>query len=190
MARSPEKQPPEDSSPENLVVIGKIGAVYGVAGWLKVYSHTEPMSNFLDYRHCYVKRGEQWQQAEIKEGRRHGKGLVARFAGVDDRELARSYTGCEVAVPASALPELEAEEYYWHQLEGLQVLATAADGSEVLLGRVDHLIATGANDVLVVRKCAGSLDRRERMIPYVPDQYVLEINLAEGWMRVDWDPDF
>lgn len=177
-------------APANPLVIGRIAAVYGVKGWVKLYSFTEPMENALQYRHCFLKRGGQWQAVEIDQGRPHGKGLVVHLAGVDDREQARALTGCELAVPVEELPALEEGEYYWHQLEGLAVVTGAPGGGDLLLGRVDHLMDTGANDVLVVRPCEGSIDRRERLIPYVPGQFVLEVDTDAGRIWVDWDPEF
>ena len=100
--------------------------------------------------------------------------------------MARKYCELDIAVDGALLPELDAGEYYWSQLEKLKVYTL--DG--VLLGRVNHLIETGSNDVLVVRKCEGSLDKRERLIPYLPDQVIHEIDLEAGTLRVDWDPEF
>ena len=176
--------------PSNRVVIGKITTVYGVKGWVKVHSFTEPMENFLSYTSCWVGSEQSWKPIEFDAGRSHGKGLVAHIAGVDDRELARSYTGSLVAVEIDQLPPLEDdEEYYWYQLEGLKVFTETEAGTQ-LLGKVSHLMETGANDVLVVRKCAGSIDRRERLIPYLPEQVVTSIDLESGEMLVDWDPEF
>jgi 16S rRNA processing protein RimM len=171
--------------PEAPVVIGKVTGVFGVRGWVKVYAYTESLESFLAYRRCLLRREGRWQPAEIVQARRHGKGLVAQFAEIEDRDQAQLLTGSEIAIRAEQLPELPPGEYYWHQLEGLRVLA-----GETLLGEVDHLMATGANDVLVVRPCAGSLDQRERLIPWVPELYVLAVDTEAGVIRVDWDPDF
>jgi 16S rRNA processing protein RimM len=176
-------------NPDELVVVGKITTVYGVKGWVKVHSFTEPMENIFGYPNCYIERDGQWRQIALEDGKKHGKGLISRIEGVQDREEARLYCQCNIAVPAGDMPPLEDDEFYWHQLEGLKVLTTVND-EDVLLGKVSHLIETGANDVLVVRKCAGSIDRQERMIPYVPEQYVLDIDLEAGVIRVDWDPEF
>ncbi|MCR8922707.1 ribosome maturation factor RimM [Dasania sp. GY-MA-18] len=180
---------PTDSAAER-VVIGKITSVYGIKGWVKIHSYTEPMENFLSYTDCQIQRGGLWQPISFEEGKRHGKGLVARIAGVDDRDLAAQYCKCEVAIAADALPALAEDEFYWHQLEGLRVYTQNDKGEELLLGKVSHLLETGANDVLVVRKCAGSIDREERLIPYLPGQFITDIDIANGLLRVDWDPEF
>ncbi len=171
---------------EDLTILGQITSVYGVKGWLKVYSHTEPMDGILNYKPWIIKHNGQWVPVNVEICRKHGKGLVAKLKNVDDRDVARLYCGAEIAVERSLLPELEVGEYYWSQLEQLTVYTL----SDQLLGKVSHLIETGSNDVLVVKGDAQSIDQRERMIPYLPDQVVKEINLDTGTIRVDWDPEF
>ncbi|RVU31409.1 ribosome maturation factor RimM [Neptunomonas marina] len=170
----------------NIAVLGQLTSVYGVKGWLKVYSHTDPMENILSYSPWLLKIEGQWKPVEVEASKKHGKGLIAKLAGVSDRDVARQFCGAEIAVDRSLLPQLEAGEYYWNQLEKLSVYTLNGE----LLGRVSHLIETGSNDVLVVRGNAESIDRKERMIPYLPDQVIKEINLEAGTMRVDWDPEF
>lgn len=176
---------------DELIVVGKVSTVYGVKGWVKLYSYTDPISNLLDYRQLYIKRAGQWQPLKIVSGRHHGKSLVAALEGVDDREQARALIGSELAVSWAELPDLPEDDFYWHQLEGLQVLTAAGDGESLrLLGVIDHMLATGANDVMVVVPCEGSIDKRERMLPYVPELYVKAVDLDAGTVLVDWDPDF
>lgn len=171
---------------DEITTVGRITTIYGVKGWVKIYSHTEPMERILDYSPWLLKLNGQWQPIKISEGKKHGKGLVAKLAGVDDRDVARQYCGMDIAIESSLLPALGEGDFYWSQLEKLEVLTE----SGVKLGKVSHLIATGANDVLVVKGQEGSVDRKERLIPYLPDQVVKEINLEEGTIRVDWDPEF
>lgn len=183
-------------APADLVVIGRFTGTFGIKGWLKVYSYTEPLDNFLDYHYCQIQRQDQvdghgeWQPAQIAEGKIHGKGLVVRLKGVDDLDQAALYVGCDVAIASTQLPVLPENEYYWRQLVGLQVIVDHPQRGKLVLGRVDHLLETGANDVLVVKGDERSLDRRERLIPYLPEQVVFDIDLAAQTMRVDWDPDF
>ncbi len=179
----------EASSPvstEDLVVLGKITSLYGVRGWVKVYSHTEPMDNILDYAPWKLKLNGRWLTVKVEQGKRHSKGLVAKLVGCDDRDSASELCGGEIYGDRNKLPVLEPGDYYWHQLEKLNVVTE----SGVELGQVDHLIATGSNDVLVLKSTPQSVDERERMIPYLPDQVVKEVNLELGIIRVDWDPEF
>jgi 16S rRNA processing protein RimM len=165
---------------DDLVEMGRINGLYGVRGWVKVYSHTRPPEGLLRYRSWLVSAGETWQPRRVAEGRLHGKGIVVRLQGCEDRDAAEALLGARIAVQRDRLPRLDAGEYYWTDLIGLEV--ETLEGID--LGRVSHLIETGANDVLVVR------GDRERLIPFLPGRFVHEIDLDRGRMRVDWDPSF
>lgn len=167
-------------------VIGRITSVFGVKGWLKVYSYTDPKEGILDYANWVLSLDGKRIPAKLEEGRRQGRAIVVRLKGIADRELASTYCGAEIRVPVTELPELPEGEYYWHQLLELEVFTVEGD----CLGRVDHLIETGSNDVLVVQSTKASIDQRERLIPYLPGQVVREVSLQECKMTVDWDPEF
>ncbi len=173
----------------NLVNVGRLTAVYGIKGWLKVHSYTEPAENLFDYHPWLLKTAHGIKQVEIDEVRPHGNAFVVHLVGVDDRDEAAAFTAVDIAVNRDQLPELDEGEYYWSQLEGLRVI-TEYQGIEKDLGKVVKLFETGANDVLVVQGDEGSVDQRERLIPYVPDQFVLSVDLGKGEIRVDWDPEF
>lgn len=170
---------------DDLIVIGKIVSVHGVRGDVKVYSFTHPIDNLLGYRRWTLRRGSEVRQVELVSGRTQGKVLVAKLKGLDDREEARGYADFEICIQRSELPALTGDDYYWFQLQGLKVINQLGQ----LLGVVDHLLETGANDVLVVKPCAGSLDDRERLLPYT-DPCVLKVDLEAGEMQVEWDADF
>lgn len=174
------------TSSQQQTVLGQITALYGVKGWVKIYSYTEPMENILSYSPWLVLLDGVWSPIEVVQGKRHGKGIVAKLAGCDDRDQARRYCGADIAVESGKLPQLESGDYYWSQLETLKVVTELG----VTLGRVDHMMATGSNDVLVVKSTEDSLDDRERLVPYLPDQVVKDVNLDTGIIRVDWDPEF
>ncbi|WLQ11536.1 ribosome maturation factor RimM [Hahella aquimaris] len=169
------------------ICIGKIVGVYGVKGWLKVHSFTSPPENMLRYANWELVREDASRScAKLRSGKSQGKGIVIALADVDDRDLAMSYVGSQIEIEVSELPVLEEGEYYWRQLEGLTVFTSEG----VNIGRVSHLIETGANDVLVVTGYAESIDKRERLIPYLPGQFIENIDLDKNLMVVDWDPDF
>jgi 16S rRNA processing protein RimM len=173
----------------NKLVIGRISGVYGIKGWVKIHSFTDPIENFLAFDGYQLKRRNGLESVEFDSGRKQGKSLVVHIKGVDDRNLAETYKGLEVVVEKDQLPSLAVGDYYWHQLQGLQVWChdRETDGSDrVLLGTVDYLIETGANDVLVVKACEGSLDKQERLIPYLLDDVVTRVDLAEGLIEVNW----
>lgn len=161
------------------VVIGRISGLFGVRGWCKVHSYTEPREALLDYGAWQVGDGETWRPVTLAEGRRHGKTVVVRLDGVEDRDAAAALVGLDIAVPRASLPDVGDGRYYWHDLEGLEV--RRRDGTAI--GRVRELLETGANDVLVV---AGE---RETLIPFVIGSVVLDVDLVAGRIVVDWDWD-
>lgn len=175
------------STETKYLIVGKIGAPYGVRGWVKLYSFTEPVDNLLDYDPWYTHStsstgadNSDWVIASVNEAKTHGKGFVAKFNGADDRDAAARLTGQEIAIRRDQLPPAAEGEYYWGDLTGLTV--ETVDG--VSLGVVDHLLETGANDVLVVK------GDRKRLIPYVLGSIVKNVDLDAGTMQVDWDADF
>ncbi len=177
------------SRPSNLVDVGRITTVFGIKGWVKVHSFTEPAGNLFEYTPLWLKTPHGIKQVDIDESRAHGKGFVAHIKGVDDCDIAAQYTKQDIAVERDLLASLDDGEFYWHQLVGLAV-TSLYEGNEFLLGQVKSLLETGANDVLFVAPNPESVDQRERLIPYIPKQFVTNIDLGAGTMTVDWDPEF
>jgi 16S rRNA processing protein RimM len=163
-----------------MITVGKITGWYGIQGWVKVYSYTKPITNILTYSPWQLCQQGQWQTVMVAEGRAQGKGLVARLESCQDRDQAARFIGAEIAINREQLPPTSAGEYYWSDLIGLTVVNTEG----ITLGQIDHLLETGANDVLVVK------GTQERLIPFLLERVILEIDLSKRLMRVDWEIDF
>lgn len=176
------------SNSEQKVVLGRLGAPHGVKGWIKIQSFTEVPEDLFNYGPLSFLQGKQWRVLDVAEWRPQAKVFVVKLKGCDDRDVAAGFTNCEVGVLQSALPEAADDEVYWHQLEGMQVWSIAAE-TPVLLGCVDHMMETGANEVLVVVPCEGSIDQQQRLIPYV-DHVVQQVDIDKATISVDWDSDF
>lgn len=175
---------------DSLTTVGRIGSVYGVQGWVRIQSFTSPPDNLLGYQPWWLKTRHGVKPVELEDSKPHGAGLIAKLAGIDDRESAKLLARVDIAVEASQFPALEPGDYYWHQLQGLQVV-TCYQGQTRVLGEVKRLLETGANDVLVVQgDGTTSLDTRERLIPYLPGQVVKSVDLQQQTISVDWDPAF
>jgi len=124
--------------------------------------------------------GEDRKPVTIVDGRKQGKGIAALLPGFENREQAVSLVGLQLFVRREQLPETDEDEYYWSDLEGLEVKTTHGE----LLGRVERLMETGAHDVLVIR------GNREHLVPFIQGQYVTRVDLEDGTIEVDWDPEF
>jgi 16S rRNA processing protein RimM len=170
-------------SADQRVVVGRFGAVHGVRGWVKIFSSTEPVDNLFSYKPLYIEGTET--KVEIDQWQRQGKGIVCHVIGFDDRDEAKALTGKELAVPISLLPELDDGEFYWHQLTGVRVISLW-EGQSVDFGLCTEVMATGANDVLVV----VASDGKERLIPWLPDDIVTRVDLDAREIEVQWDPEF
>ncbi len=171
---------------DEWVVLGEIGRVHGLQGWLRLISFTSPIENILEYSRFQANIKGKSTQLELDEHRRLNKALLVHFKGYDDPETARLLTGTELAIAFEKLPQLDSGEFYWHQLEGLVVVNQHGQR----FGRVSHLLETGANDVLVVRADDESIDNRERLIPYLRDSVIGEVDLEAGTIRVEWEADY
>jgi 16S rRNA processing protein RimM len=167
-------------SADRLLTVGRIVGLHGVDGWVKLESWTEPRLRIFSYRPWRVSLSGSEFEVAAARGHEQGKGMVAKLPGCDDRDAAAKLVGATIQVPRSALPRPKRGQYYWTDLEGLAVVTVEG----VDLGKVSHLFATGANDVLVVH------GERERLIPFVTGQFVKDVDLKAGRITVDWDADF
>ncbi|HLQ85517.1 MAG TPA: ribosome maturation factor RimM [Salinisphaeraceae bacterium] len=177
--------------PEKKIVLGRISGLFGIHGWVKLYSHTRPVGNLLTYKRWFLNpdvaagRQPDWRLFHVLDARLQGRTLVAQLAtatghAIDNRDAAVALLDADIAVARSALPPLPPGQYYWHDLIGLEVVNRAG----VVLGRVDSMLETGANDVLVVEgEC-------QRLIPFVVDVIVDAVDFAAARIHVDWEADF
>jgi 16S rRNA processing protein RimM len=161
----------------DYVNVGKVGSTYGIHGWVKIQSFTESITHILDYTPWYLEQGNDWQRIEVTDSRLHGKGIIVKFAGYDDPERSRLLAGKAIAVPRSSLPTLPKGDYYWNDLKGLTVINQHGE----ILGKVIYLLATGANDVLVVQ------GKKEHAIPYLLKDVIVNIDLVNKTILVNWD---
>jgi 16S rRNA processing protein RimM len=186
---------------QSLVLVGRVTSVFGIKGWVNVYSYTDPVENILQYPTWllspYTGDGQSKRQempaaksctkVVLSEGQRHGKKIIAQLSKSESREQAAAFIQQDIFIYRSELPELD-DEVYWFDLHGLQVVNQAGQ----TLGKIKRMMATGANDVMVV-EClsnSGSDNKaQEVLIPYVKNHYILDVNLDQGKVLVDWELD-
>jgi 16S rRNA processing protein RimM len=179
-----------NSNIPRYIAVGHIGSAYGLKGWVNIISYTQPKMNIIDYSPWYIKFSEQnqnehYQLVKVDQIRKHGKGIVALLPDSPDRTAAESLKNSEIAILAEQLPEQADDEYYWHDLIGLNVSTV----DEIALGTISSLIETGANDVLVVEQQLEG-NTKTRLIPFIRPDVVTRIDLNMNLIIVDWDPDF
>ncbi len=180
---------------DQLVLVGRISSVFGIKGWVNVYSYTDPAENILNYSSWLLCASEGDGQGKrnslpplskckphrVSDGQRHGKRIIAQLDDNTSRERAGEYVQQDIFVKRGDLPALD-DDVYWIELEGLQVVNL----KDQVLGRVERLFETGANDVLVV-KPEDTDSEQEYLIPYVEEHYVIEVDLTSGTIQVDWE---
>ena len=159
--------------------MGRIAAPFGIKGWVKIQPYSEDPGTLMDFVSWRVGRGEQQAHYTVETVQDHGKALVAKLAGIDDRDAAYALRGQEISVAKRDLPPPEENEFYWSDLIGL----TVVNREGIELGKVDSLMEGGANDLLVVKGA------REHLIPFVA-AFVGKVDLAVGTIEVDWGEDY
>lgn len=159
------------------VLLGRISGVFGVEGWVKLFSYTDPREAILDYPDCLLRQSGTWNKVRWQKGRRQGKTVVASLEGIDDRDSAEALIGTDIGIWREDLPDTADNEFYWADLEGLSVV----NKDDKKLGVVSYLLATGANDVMVVQ------GDQEILIPFITGRYVIDVDRAAGVIQVDWE---
>ena len=169
---------------DRIVILGKIVGTFGVKGWLKVSSYTEPAANILDYEVLQIRAGQigggaiGWSAIRIEEGRETDKGVLAKFAGIETPEAGRLRTGAELGVWRSEMPAPAAGEYYWSDLEGLEALNVEGE----VLGQVDHFRTTPAGTIVVIQ------GKQELWVPFVKER-IVKVEIDAGRIVLDWPAD-
>jgi len=168
---------------EEFVPVGKISGVFGVKGWMKIFSFTEPRKNILSYSPIYMSRKGEWIEMEVSGGRAQGKGVVMGLVSITDPDQALALIGSQLAIKKTQLKPTAKDEFYWSQLIGL----TVVNLNDEILGQVDSLLETGAHDVLFVK---DKERKTEQLIPYVVEDIIQLIDLDKGIIQVDWELDY
>ncbi|KTC87175.1 ribosome maturation factor RimM [Legionella cincinnatiensis] len=164
----------------NWIIIARFGRPHGVKGLVTVHSFTEPRDNVLKYTNWHAFIDNKWQLIKLIRAEVQNKSIIAQIEGYHERELVAHLTNIEIAVHQDQLEQLKPGEYYWHQLIGMSVINQQGES----FGTVTEIIPTGANDVLVVE------GNKRHLIPYLPGQFILDIDPNQKLITVNWDVDF
>ena len=168
-----------------MIVLGRIVAPFGVQGWLRIHPFGDDPEAWRKMPQWWLSADVDapvgsWKVHDLEAVKLHGDGVVAKLAGIDDRDASEALGSCYFGAPREALPPPAQDEYYWADLVGLVVM----NMQDQPLGRVKSLIETGANQVLVVAD-----GERERLLPFV-EHVVRAVDVSAGIIRADWEADW
>ncbi|MCL2658757.1 MAG: ribosome maturation factor RimM [Betaproteobacteria bacterium] len=168
-----------------MIVLGRIVGPFGIQGWVKVHPFGDDPLDWRKIREWHIAADPEagdadWKPLKLRTLKAHGKGLIASFVELPDRNAAEAVDGFYLGAAREAMPAPGVDEYYWGDLVGLAVVNQAG----VCLGKVNGLMSTGAHDVLQVQD--GDL---ERLIPFV-GAYIKDVDLAAAKLTVEWEADW
>lgn len=145
-----------------MYLIGKIINTHGIRGEVKVKQITDFIERFSVGATIYaVDPAGEVTPLEVASFRQHKNHILLRFTGFSTLESVESFRGSDLKIKHEQLTELEADEYYYHEIIGCTVKTT--EGEKI--GKVDAILSPGANDVWVVKNTVG----KEYLIPYIAD---------------------
>jgi 16S rRNA processing protein RimM len=159
-----------------LIQLGAVGAPFGVRGWVKLRSYTDPPERLLEHRDLRLGLNGAWQTYHIEASGRSGGQITVKLAGVDDRDRAQALRGASVCVLRSDLPERNDRDFYRADLVGCEVV----NGDGTRLGVVQYFVETDAYALMVVR------GEREYWVPAVP-AHLRRVDLQAKLIVVNWD---
>lgn len=165
---------------DSRVAVGRIAGLFGVRGWVKVYSYTDPRDNVVGYSPWHLVMDGQSRQVRVLAGRAHGDGVVALIDGIQDRDAAAALVGAEIEVDRAVFGKAGGQQFFWTDLQGMNVQTLTGES----LGVVDHLFETGANDVMVV------VGERRHLVPFLFGTVVTGVDTEQRLITVDWDPEY
>jgi 16S rRNA processing protein RimM len=175
----PSKVSPQPAD-KDLVVMARIAAPFGIKGWLKLQTFTQEPDSLDAYASWLIKAPSGWEEWELEEFAVNAKGAVAKLKGCDDRSQAELIAKRDIAIPRESLDEAGDGEHYWIDLIGADVVNPLGER----LGKIETLMETGANDVLVVK-----LGTEELLIPFIAD-VIVNVDRVARVVTVNWSKDY
>jgi 16S rRNA processing protein RimM len=172
---------------QGMIVLGRIAGAYGLHGWVKLQTYGDDFPALGEMSQWWLGidgNGTDWQPLVLEASKAHGKGWIAKFAGIEERNAAQALDGKYIAAPRDELPKTDKDEYYWADLVGMDVVNLQGER----LGQVTSLLSTGAHDVLCVHEGAEGA-KQERLLPFVA-QVVKSVDTASRVIRVEWENDW
>lgn len=167
-------------SQDKYLIMGRFGAPFGIKGEIKIQSYAEPPENLCEYENWYLQTDDGIEKLKILTARYQAPSIIAKIAGIHDRDEVRRYTNQYIAIEKTELAALDEGEFYWDELTGFSVI----DQHGQTLGQVQEIFNTGANDILAVRK---ENSKKRILIPFILDQFVMKVDTDQSQIIVDWE---
>lgn len=166
---------------DDLIVIGRITSTHGVKGWVSMESYSSNLEDIFKYK-LYINTNNTFEIINVSDYKMMPKKLIAKIEGIDSIEQAEIFLDCKIYTKNDQLSKLDKDEYYWNDLIGCSVYSNEQN----LLGKVSSIIRNFSSDILVVRH---HKNKDEILIPFIKD-FLLEVNIKEKTIRVDWKNDY
>jgi 16S rRNA processing protein RimM len=171
--------------PSDLTQVGYVSGAYGVTGSIRVTPFSADADALLNVKTWWLDK-PGLHAVTVRTAKLHGGDVVTQLVGVVGRDASEALKGAAVSIPRSQFPELPADEFYWSDLIGLDVVNLQGEA----LGQVADMMDNGAQSVLRIAPMAdGDAKAEQRLIPYV-DQFVKSVDLAAKKITVDWGLDY
>ena len=165
-------------SQDSKVILGKIVGHFGVRGWLKIFSYTNPREQITKYQEIKIDNDNLKSDFKLEDWKIHGKQILLKIKKFDNRNDVEIFIDNQLIIDRKNLPELTEGQYYWNDLEGMEV--QEIDGKKI--GKVSHMIETGSNDVMV-------MENNKDLIPFIFGEVVKKVDLEKNLIEVDWNWD-
>ncbi|WP_343128067.1 ribosome maturation factor RimM [Buchnera aphidicola (Takecallis taiwana)] len=163
----------------DLLIVGKIGAVYGILGWNKIFSYTEKKSNILKYKPWFLYHNNQWIQFFLEYNKIYNKKIIVKFKNINNINQAKILTNNLIAIQKQTLPKLNKCEYYWYNI----ILCQVFDKNNIYIGTVRNIIRTKKNDILVIKNT--KYNKKEILIPFIQNIFIKKIYLKKKIIQLN-----
>lgn len=165
-----------DVQPNDLLEVGVVAGIHGLRGDLKIRPLPTGHLALPGARKVYLINSEGLPvQYEAVRSSQHKQNILLRLSGLDNLDAVQPLLGVSVWMAKADLPELDEEQYYWSDLDGLEVV----DQQQGLLGRVVGMFATPAHDILEVDGLTGEI-----LIPAI-EPFLVQVDRDKGQLHVN-----
>ena len=160
---------------DNHIIVGKILTTHGIKGWFTIGSYTSNPEDIFKYN-LKVIMNNKLKKLMVTEYNLMPKKIIMKVEDVDAIESCNEYMNLDLYTLIDELPEVENNEYYWHDLIGCIVF----NEDNISLGVANSLFTSGDTDILVIK---NESSQKEILIPFLKSNIV---SVIDGKIIVRW----